>query len=201
MAGRVPDGMKPASSVPEPPSVSDEALAARLIAGDQAAFDELVLRWRDRVVDLARLLTGDGNAAEDVGQDVFMRFLRRPAAYDPARPFGAWICTVARNMSHDRYRREFARTRHTKIAVDERRYGPRPLTAPLDGASESEAHIHLRNEIALLPPNFKDAYVLCSVRGLSYDEAGAICGCPAKTISTRLARARKQLVKRMEKWL
>ena len=59
----------------------------------------------------------------------------------------------------------------------------------------------LREEIARLQPNFKDAYVLCSVRGLSYDEAGAICGCPAKTISTRLARARKQLVKRMEKWL
>ena len=87
------------------------------------------------------------------------------------------------------------------LGLDERRYGPRPLSAPLEGAAESEAHIHLREEISRLPPNFKDAYVLCSVRGLSYDEAGAICGCPAKTISTRLARARKQLVKRMEKWL
>ena len=194
--------MKAASAMPEPSaSVTDEALAARLIAGDQGAFDKLVERWRDRIVDLARLLTGDRDAAEDIGQDVFLRFLRRPEAYDPSRPFGAWICTVARNMSHDRYRREFARSKHTKIAAEQRRYGPRPLTAPADAACESEAQTRLRAEIARLTPHFKEAYVLCAVRGKSYEEAAAICGCPPKTISTRLARARKRLLMRMEKWL
>ena len=104
-----------------PPSaeVTDESLAARLIAGDPTAFAQLVVRWRDRVVDMARLLTGDREAAEDIGQETFLRFLRRPRAYDPSRPFGAWILTVARNLSHDRYRREFTRTKHQKTAVEE----------------------------------------------------------------------------------
>ena len=193
--------MEAASAPQPPPAVTDEALAARLIGGDAAAFDQLVLRWRDRVVDLARLLTGDRDAAEDIGQEVFLRFLRRPHAYNPARPFAAWICTVARNLSHDRYRREFARTKHTKVAVEERRYGPRAATTPQDSAMEQEAEVHLRREIAALDPRFKEAYVLCAVRGLSYDEAAAICGCPSKTVSTRLARARKRLLVRMEKWL
>jgi len=193
--------MRAASAMQDPSAETDETLAARLIAGDQGAFDKLVERWRDRIVDLARLLTGDRDAAEDIGQDVFLRFLRRPEAYDPSRPFGAWICTVARNMSHDRYRREFARSKHTKIAAEQRRYGPRPLTAPADAACESEAQTRLRAEIAGLTPHFKEAYVLCAVQGKSYEEAAAICGCPPKTISTRLTRARKRLLMRMEKWL
>ena len=65
----------------------------------------------------------------------------------------------------------------------------------------SDIVIFGNREIAALAPRFKEAYVLCAVRGLSYDEAGAICGCPAKTVSTRLTRARKRLLARMEKWL
>jgi len=52
-----------------------------------------------------------------------------------------------------------------------------------------------------LPAVFREAYVLCAVRGLSDEEAGRICDCPPKTISTRLARARKRLLGRMEQWL
>lgn len=210
MAGRVSPWMRAAGAAseapgspdaPDPPAVTDEALAARLIAGDQSAFDQIVLRWRDRIVDLAHLLTGDRNAAEDIGQDVFLRFLRKPHAYDPKRPFAAWICTVARNLSHDRYRRESTRSRHQKHAVQERRYGPRPAPPPAEEASANEAQEELRRAVAELPPKFKEAYVLCAVRGLTYQEAGAICGCPAKTVSTRLARARRRLLARMEKWL
>ena len=194
--------MEPAGASPDPPpSVTDEALAARLIAGDQKAFDALVLRWRDRIVDLARLLTGNRETAEDVGQEVFLKFLRRPSAYDPRRPFGAWICTVARNLCHDAYRRSDARTRHQKKAVSERDFGPRAAPDPSESASASEAEERLREAIAALPSKFKEAYVLCAVRGMSYEEAARICRCPAKTVSTRLARARRRLLERMRGWL
>jgi len=194
--------MEPAGAhAPATPSVTDEALAARLIAGDPKAFDQLVVRWRDRVVDLAHLLTGDREAAEDVGQEVFVRLLRKPKAYDPARPFGAWIRTIARNLCHDRYRRESTRTRHQRVAALELRHGPRPMPAPVDAAAGSEAHRELRRAIAELPEPFRAAFVLCGVRGLSYEEAATVCGCPAKTISTRLARARRRLGERMRKWL
>ncbi len=180
---------------------SDESLAARLIGGEADAFDVLVQRWRDRIVDLAHLLTGDRHAAEDVGQEVFLRFLRRPQAYDPQRPFAAWICTVARNLCHDRYRRESTRHRHQQAAVDRASFGPNAETTPPDAASFAEAQEVLREAISALPAKFREAYALCAIRGLSYEEAGKICDCPPKTISTRLARARKRLVGRMEQWL
>ncbi|MFI5403601.1 MAG: RNA polymerase sigma factor, partial [Planctomycetota bacterium] len=91
---------------------TDEALYARIVAGEGDAFDQLVVRWRDRIVDLAHLMTGDRDAAEDIGQEVFLRLFRRPEAYDPSRPFAAWICTVARNLCHDRFRRETTRSRY-----------------------------------------------------------------------------------------
>lgn len=193
--------MEPASASQPPPSVSDEALAARLIGGDPGAFDQLVVRWRDRVVDLAHLLIGDRDAAEDIGQEAFLRLLRRPGAYDPARPFSAWIRTVARNLCHDRYRRESARARHQEVAVEQRSFGPRPVATPPEAAAASEREMLLRRAVAGLPEKFREAFVLCAVRGLSYDEAAAVCGCPAKTISTRIARARKRLLERMGGWL
>lgn len=193
--------MEPASAPTPPPSATDEALAARLIGGDSGAFDQIVVRWRDRVVDLAHLLTGDRHTAEDVGQETFLRLLRNPAAYDPARPFGAWIRTVTRNLCHDRFRRDSARSRHQEFAVQQRRFGPRPLAAPPEAATLSEGESLLRDAIAALPRRFRDVFVLCAVRGLSYEEAAQICGCPAKTVSTRLARARRRLRERMGKWL
>jgi len=180
---------------------TDEALAVRIIAGEAEAFDLLVQRWRDRIVDLAHLLTGDRDAAEDIGQEVFLKLFRKPGAYDPARPFAAWICTVAKNLCHDRFRRESTRARYQKTAVEERSYGPRPLPAPSEAAAAAEGQERLREAIAALPARFREAYVLCAVRGLSYEEAGQVCGCPAKTVSTRLARARKRLLGRMRKWL
>jgi RNA polymerase sigma-70 factor (ECF subfamily) len=193
--------MEPARASPPPPAASDEALAARIIAGEGAAFDLLVGRWRDRIVDLAHLLIGDRDAAEDVGQEVFLRFFRRPTAYDPARPFATWILTVARNACRDRYRRESTRTRHHRVAVEDRRYGPRAVPAPHEAAAAAEIEARLRQAIAELPPKFREAYVLCAVRGRSYEEAARICNCPAKTLSTRLARARKRLLVRMGEWL
>jgi RNA polymerase sigma-70 factor (ECF subfamily) len=183
------------------PAVPDEALAARLIGGEVDAFDALVRRWRDKIVDLAWLLTGDRDAAEDIGQEVFLRFYRRPAAYDPGRPFAAWICAVARNLCHDRFRRESTRSRHQQAACEQAAFGARPAPAPPQRAAEAEMEAELRSSIARLPQKFREAYVLCAVRGLSYEDAARICGCPPKTISTRLARARRRLLERMRKWL
>jgi RNA polymerase sigma-70 factor (ECF subfamily) len=182
-------------------AVTDEALAARIRDGEQDAFDQLVLRWRDRVVDLAHLMTGDRDAAEDIGQEVFLRLFRRPRAYDPGRPFAAWICTVARNLCHDRFRRESTRARYEGEAARDRGFGPLPAPRPADVASAGEIEGRLREAIARLPTRFREAYVLCAVRGLSYEEAARICGCPQKTVSTRLARARKRLLARMGEWL
>ncbi|MHC4954223.1 MAG: RNA polymerase sigma factor [Planctomycetota bacterium] len=194
-------GPQQSSSASPIASTSDEALAARLIAGDQRAFDSIVMRWRDRIVDLAHLLTGDPNAADDVGQEVFLRLLRRPDAYDPGRPFKAWIYTVTRNLCHDRFRRESTRSRYQNTASREMEFGPRPTLAPPEAAAANEAEQRLRECIAELPAKFRDAFVLCAVRGMSYAEAAETCGCPAKTVSTRLARARKRLGERMREWL
>jgi RNA polymerase sigma-70 factor (ECF subfamily) len=180
---------------------TDEALAARVAAGEDAAFDQIVVRWRDRIVDLAHLMTGDRHAAEDIGQEVFLRLFRRPRAYDPSRPFAAWICTVARNLCHDRFRRESTRSRYQHDAVEYRGFGALPLASPAETTAAAEAEERLRRAIADLPARFREAYVLCAVRGLAYEEAARVCGCPTKTVSTRLARARKRLLARMRDWL
>ena len=75
------------------------------------------------------------------------------------------------------------------------------MPPPPEAATLSEGERMLREAIAELPRRFRDVFVLCAVRGMSYEEAAQICGCPAKTVSTRLARARRRLHKRMEKWL
>ena len=201
MPGRVSPWMQAARESDVTPAVPDEFLAARVAPGDGSAFDELVERWRDRVVDLARLMTGDRDQAEDIGQEVFFRLLRKPEAYDPTRPFRAWIRAVTRNLCLDGYRRRTARDKYQKRAAQQHEFGPTPLPGPAEQAVLSEAQEALRATVAALPRKFREVYVLCAVQGLSYEQASVVCGCGSKTVSTRLARARRKVLERMRKWL
>ena len=88
-----------------------------------------------------------------------MRLLRRPDAYDPRRPFKAWISTVARNLCHDRFRRESTRARyqshrHPRDAVRSAAVPPwlRTRRPPSDETQE----IGFAECIAELPAKFRD---------------------------------------------
>lgn len=169
------------------------------------AYQRAIAEYADGLKGYATRLLNDSIAAEDVAQDAFLA-LYRHLAQVPVSAFRPWLYRVARNLCLDQLRR-----RKFKLSLfrDLQRDDDHPFTAqdhdspaPDQIAETREANEAIEKAIAELPQRFREAFLLCEVEGMSYEDAAAVMGCPVKTVSTRLFRARqrfKSLVSRLIK--
>jgi len=160
--------------------VNDEHLLERSLQGDPAAFRELYDRHAGEVYGYARRIVGDGAAAEDVSQEVFLTVVRRGATFDRTRAFRPWLLTLVRNKSID-WLRARAKRPETKLEGE-------ALEALAGEAGEA-----VEVALARLPLAYRETLWLCDALGLTYVEAGAILGCDPGTIGSRISRGRKAL--------
>ena len=180
---------------------SDAELAQRAAGGDERAFAVLVRRHQDSLYRLLRRYVGEPDEAYEAAHEAFIAAWAALGRYDPARPFGAWLRTIAINKARDRGRR---------LAVRRLIFGSRPADeaqahaaadpAPSadDALIESAKLAELDRAISRLPPKLKEALLLTAIDGRSQQEAGDILGVSAKTIETRVYRARKALARSLE---
>lgn len=169
------------------------------------AYHRALADHADSLRAYATRLLGDSIAAEDVAQDSFLALFRHLNQV-PTAAFRPWLFRVARNLCLDQLRRrKFKLSLFRDLQKDEEQ----PFV-PADGdgirpdevAETREANQAIEQAIAELPLKFREAFLLCEVEGLSYEDAAAVMGCPVKTVSTRLFRARtrfKSLVSRLIK--
>jgi RNA polymerase sigma-70 factor (ECF subfamily) len=159
------------------------------------SYHRALAEHADSLKAYASRLLGDPIAAEDVAQDAFLA-LYRHLNQVPAAAFRPWLFRVARNLCLDQLRR-----RKFKISLfrDLQKDDDQPFT-PQDHRSEQpdviaetrEAQVAIERAISELPTKFREAFLLCEVEGMSYEDAAAVMGCPVKTVSTRLFRARQR---------
>lgn len=167
-------------------------------AGDRAAFQQLVDRYLPRIHRFILRIAGPA-WADDLTQEAFLRAFERRASFQRSSgSFCSWIHSIARNLVIDFHRRK-------RPTVALREEAAEPATACEDGPAASlqasEAHQALEQAIGRLQEPFRTTVVLCLLEGMSYEEAGAVFGCPAKTISSRLARGRAQLREALAGWV
>lgn len=159
------------------------------------AYHRALAEHADSLKAYATRLLGDPIAAEDVAQDSFLA-LYRHLNQVPTAAFRPWLFRVARNLCLDQLRRrKFKLSLFRDLQKDEEQ----PFTAPdrtsdrPDEVAETrEAQIAIERAIGELPTKFREAFLLCEVEGMSYEDAAAVMGCPVKTVSTRLFRARQR---------
>ena len=173
---------------------TDGELAALALTGRQAAYGELMQRYREPVFRLVRSHVGDADEALDVVQETFVAAFASIERYDGSRPFRHWINRIALNKCRDWGRRRAVR-RLFRYAL------------PLDAASEivdtavtgetaidgARALARVTKAIASLPVNLKEPLILTAVDGLSQAEAAAVLGISEKAVEVRIYRARKAL--------
>jgi RNA polymerase sigma-70 factor, ECF subfamily len=146
-------------------------------------------------------MTGSTWAAEEIVQEVFMTLMRVPKKYDSTRgTLGGFLYGIARNriMKHlERSPRE--------VSLEEKNEdgsGPgivlQDASTPATQAEKRERADHVRAAVLDLPPEFREAVVLCELEELSYEEAAQMVGCPIGTIRSRLHRGRTLLMARLE---
>jgi len=159
------------------------------------AFNRAVAEHADGLKTYAYRMLADAILAEDVAQDSFLALYRHLHQVPPSA-FRPWLYRVARNLCLDQLRRRKFKLR---LFRDVHRDDDRPHT-PLDPsaarpdqlAEAREARAVIEEAIQKLPARFRDAFVLCELQGLSYEDAAAILDCPVKTVWTRLFRARQR---------
>ena len=93
----------------------DVRLMLRVRDDDAAAFEELMLRYQNRLVTVLEHLTGDRNTAEDVAQEVFLRVYRSRKRYVPGSKFSTLLFTIANNAASNA-RRQRARRKERHVA-------------------------------------------------------------------------------------
>ena len=152
----------------------------------------------------ARILGPDAEWAEDVSQDTLLA-LYRHLHQIPEHSWKPWLYRVARNLCLDRIRRRKHRPRNFRDITDDdgpEIAPPSPWTQRPDvRLQDKEIQEALEKAIQDLSPKFREVYLLCERQELSYEQATSVLGIPLKTVSTRLFRARKKLVKAMQPFL
>jgi RNA polymerase sigma factor (sigma-70 family) len=178
----------------EPPGPDDCALVNRFAGqNDQAAFAELVRRHGPLVWAACLRVAGHRQDAEDAFQAVFLVLVRKCAAIRDLDLLGNWLYGVAVRVAM-KARRTVARRRAREVQVPAMPDPPSPAVE----AAPDLAPV-LDEELAALPAWYRDAVVLCDIRGASREEAARLLGIPEGTLSSRLANGRKKLAARLAK--
>lgn len=174
---------------------SDEDLLDRVARGQQHAFDLVVARYGARLHGFLRHLLNDADEAEDVAQDVLVKVLLHSKDRDPSIRFAVWLFCIARREALDHLRRRRSRAKILS-ALNSLGCGMtswiRSLS-PSRGLEADEFRRDLEIAITRLPPEQREVFLLREREGLEYEEIASVLEIPAKTVSTRLFRARERL--------
>lgn len=204
-AGRRPPAVTSTELEPEvdtvTPDPAERALLERVRGGDPDACRQLVEDHQRAIRRLAmRMLHCDRDTADDVCQEVFLRAFRGLPTFTGEVRVGIWLHTIATNacITEYRKRRTLKRGSHRTLSIDAPLCGNDDLhidpasreVDPGDRAGHQEFALRVREAVAHLPDDFRDAVVLRDVQNLSYEEISAILGVPPGTVRSRIHRGR-----------
>ncbi len=175
---------------------TDEELIARFQDGDVYAFEEIVRRYKDQLLNFVYHYLGDRIDSEDVIQETFLRVFRNKHMYRNIARFSTWIYTIASNLAKTELRR---RRRRRILSISRMGYENKDFDLPdperlpdgvVDGGMKEDI---IRKEIDALPPKFKEVIVLRDVQDFSYEEISHILKIPIGTVKSRVNRGRLRL--------
>jgi RNA polymerase sigma-70 factor (ECF subfamily) len=177
----------------------DAALIERCRAGDIAAFEPLVEKYRQRVWRLAYNMLRDREEAWDVAQEAFVRAWQALPNFRGQSAFYTWLFRIVMNVASDRARARAARGRAfgTERIPEEdwdRVLVEQPHESQPDAAAAgSERRAQIEKALAKLSDDHRRIVVLSDIEGLSYKEIADVLDIPMGTVMSRLHNARKRL--------
>jgi RNA polymerase sigma-70 factor (ECF subfamily) len=159
------------------------------------AFNRVMAEHANALKAFASRMLSDEVQAEDIAQDAFLAYYRNLHKV-PENAIRPWLFRVTRNLCLDQLRRRKFKLRLFRDVQRDDEFELTPVdlksNRPDEHAQTEEVREAIEKAIQDLPARFREAFALCEVQGLSYEEAAGIMGCPVKTVSTRLFRARQR---------
>jgi RNA polymerase sigma-70 factor (ECF subfamily) len=188
------------------PGDTDLMLVERTVAGDQKAYELLVLKYQRRIERLIGRMVRDTNLIEDIAQETFIRAYRALAQFRGEAQFYTWLYRIAVNTAK-------------KALVDLKR-DPVVSESSLRGSDDDEETSGVENELTsaetpetvlaakeiaatvnsameALPDELRQAVTLREIEGLSYEEIAEVMNCPIGTVRSRIFRAREAIAQQL----
>ncbi len=175
--------------------------------GSATAFDELVVRYKDRLVRVLEHLVGHRELAEDLAQEVFLRVFRSRQQYVPGAKFATWLFTIAKNVANNAQR---DRSRHPEVTLAGSESGPlgvRPLDRLVQATSsamptrqidKAELREVVRMAVESLSERQRLAILLSRFEGMSYADIAKTMELSPQAVKSLLSRARENVRQMLE---
>jgi len=181
---------------------SDTLLVERTLAGDQRAFELLVIKYQPRIQRLIRRMVRDVDLIEDIAQETFIRAYRALHQFRGDAQFYTWLYRIAvntakrflQNMKHDPMvvQSAFA-SNDEEDETFQRKTEPSNHETPESVLAAKEIAEAVNRTLAALPDDLKQALTLRELDGLSYEEIAEVMNCPPGTVRSRIFRAREAI--------
>lgn len=184
--------------------LSDEDLIECFQQGDGNAYELIVKRYKNQLLNFVFRFLGNQEEAEDVVQETFLRVFRNRFAYTRVAKFSTWIYTIAGNLARTELRRRKRRRLFSisDMGLEDRDYEiADDVLNPESQANSTLQEEIIQREIGKLSPKFREVIILRDVQELSYEEISKIIRVPIGTVKSRVNRARLRLQNRLKNLL
>ncbi len=184
-------------------------LVRRCVAGDAAAWEEIVRRFNRRIYNICYRFAGGADDAEDLTQEVFIKIYRTMASFDPERAaFNTWVTTVTRNLLVDHFRK----TKNDRVtdsmdapirAEDEGRSLSDQIeykgVSPDQQVERLQTKQMVHEALQKLSPELREAVILRDLQDMDYREIAAVLKVPEGTVKSRINRGRTELARLLQR--
>ena len=172
-------------------------------AGDVAAFDRLIVKYRERVLGIVYNMTSNREDASDLTQDAFIKAYRALPQFRGESAFYTWLYRIAVNTAKN-YLATQSRRAPTSTEADAEEAETfsdadqlRDINTPESMLMSKQIAQTVNAAMAVLPEELRTAITLREIEGLSYEEIAEMMNCPIGTVRSRIFRAREAIAAKL----
>ncbi len=175
---------------------TDEELIKQFQGGNVRAYNELVNRYKDKLLNYVYHFFNDIDRSEDIVQDTFLKLYTHKNSYKEVAKFSTWLYTIAGNLAKTELRKL---KRRKTFSISDLSYDDSEFIIHSSDSTPEEVIISkddinsLKNALEKLPLDFKTIIILRDIQELSYDIISSIIMTPLGTVKSRINRARLKL--------
>ncbi len=184
-------------------------LVRRCVAGDAAAWEEIVQRYHRRIYNICYRFAGASDDAQDLAQEVFIKMYRTLNTYDVGKgAFMTWVTTITRNLLVDHFRKtKQDRMTDSLDSAPSEHEDAMPLGLQIaDSARPPDASVQSRETreavhqaLQKLSPELREAVILRDLQDMDYKEIAGALRVPEGTVKSRINRGRAELARLLQR--
>ena len=176
--------------------LTDEELISKFQKGDIGAYNQLVYRYKDRLLNFIYRYLNDINRSEDLVQDTLLKLYTHKDSYKQIAKFSTWIYTIAANLARTELRKIKRRKTFsiTELSYDDKEFIIKSKDdEPGDEIINEDLQKKVQSALHELPDDFKTIIILRDIQELSYEDISRIIKLPLGTVKSRINRGRLKL--------